>query len=129
MKKHYLYFLILLLAFGCKKEKAQTADTPSVTVAPTMHIIITSSQVFSYNITESDPATDQFVTKDDYDVASLDYSFTPQPGHVVTIEAASALTGSMVPVVTYKDKPVGPITTHNNNPGTGFEFSYTVPSN
>ncbi|WP_214070495.1 hypothetical protein [Mucilaginibacter sp. dw_454] len=133
MKKQHLYFLILLLAFGCKKENAQITDqNPANTApAPTMHIIITSSQIFSYNITESDPISNQFTTKDDYDVASLDYSFTPEPGNVVTIEAASDKTGTMAPVVTYKGKTVGPITTHGNgsDPGTGFEFTYTVPAN
>lgn len=126
MKKHYLLFLIVLAAFSCKKNHKQIDDT--ITPAPgTMHLVISSNQMFSYNITESDTVTNEFTVTDGYDKTSLDYYFTPLPGHKVVIEAITNTPGTITGTITYKDKPLGPITSHDTDGGTGFEYSYSVP--
>ena len=72
MKKHYLYILLLLAIFGCKKDDNKQIDNPVKTAPGTMHIVINSDQLFSYNITEQDTVTNEFSIKDDYDKTSLD---------------------------------------------------------
>jgi len=127
MKKHYLYILLLLVTFGCKKDDNKQIDTTTKTPPETMHIVINSDQLFSYNITEQDTVTNEFSVKDDYDKTSLDYYFTPTPGHKVTIEALTKSAGSLTATITYKNKPLGPIVSHPSGSATGFEFSYAIP--
>ena len=125
MKKSYL-FLLLILCFGCKKNSSDpTPVTPAA--KPTMHIVISSTKLFSYNITEVDQSTNDFSTKDDYDVTSLDYTFTPAPGHTVTIEAIGLATATVTATATYNSKDIGPFTQFKDDVHNTLSLTYTVP--
>jgi hypothetical protein len=129
MKKIYLY-LLLLTVVACKKsnDAVPTPDPPAP--VKTMSIKITGTQIFSYNITETDTVTNDFVTKDDYDVSSLDYSFTPVAGHKVTVSAATstvAAANALTAVITYKGVALGPIVPVKGAANTYISFTYVVP--
>jgi len=127
MKKHYLYLLVLLAALSCKKNDKNQIDENIKPAPGTMHVVISSNQLFSYDITEIDTLTNEFSVTDDQNKSSLDYYFTPVPGHKVIIEAATNTIGSLTGTITYKGNVLGPITTSNTNGRTGFQFSYSVP--
>lgn len=127
MKKYYLYIILLIVAFGCKKDDHKQIDNTIKQPQGTMHIVINSNQLFSYNITEQDTVTNEFSVKDDYDKTELDYYFTPSVGHKVTIEALTKSAGSLNATITYKGILLGPIVSHPSGSATGFEFSYTIP--
>lgn len=127
MKKQYLYLLVLLAAFGCKKNDKNQIDNNIKPAPGTMHVVISSNQLFSYDIIEVDTVTNEFTVTDDQNKSSLDYYFTPAPGHKLTIEAATNTVGNITGTITYKDKPLGPITSSTAYGRTGFQFTYSVP--
>ncbi|MCC8426136.1 hypothetical protein [Mucilaginibacter sp. UR6-11] len=90
-------------------------------------MLITSSQLFSYNITEVDTVTNDFYVKDDYDVASLNYTFTPQVGHKIILEATTRPNADITAAVTYKDKIPGPVNIAKYTDRIDVSFTYVVP--
>jgi uncharacterized protein YcfL len=133
MKKIYLCLIVLsVLVAACKKnDNNAVAPTPEAPVAqPTMKIKISSTVLFSYNITEVDTVTNDFVTRDAYDQTGLELNFTPVPGHKVVIQASTkspAAANSLAAVVTYKGTSVGTITPIQGPAYTYISYSYTVP--
>jgi hypothetical protein len=126
MKNIYLSLLILVCFFGCKKN--ETAAPEDTTPAKKEMVVkISSTQKFSYFVTETDTVTNDFLTKDDYDVTALDYTFTPKPGHKVIIEAVSTPTATFTTNITYDGKALGPIVPVKDASHTSFIFNYSVP--
>jgi hypothetical protein len=126
MKNIYLPLLLLVCFFGCKKN--DTAAPEDTTPAKKEMVVkISSTQKFSYFVTETDTVTNDFFTKEDYDVTSLDYTFTPKAGHKVIIEAVSTATATFTTNVTYDGKALGPIVPVKDASHTSFIFNYTVP--
>jgi hypothetical protein len=127
MKRSYL-FLLLIFCFGCKKSSDNpTPTTPTPVVKPTMHIVINSTKLFSYNITEIDTVSGDFGTKDDYDITTLDYTFTPTPGHKVVIEAIGLITATTTVTATYNSNALGPFTSFKDDTHNTLSLTYTVP--
>jgi hypothetical protein len=92
-----------------------------------MHITISSNMLFSYNITETDPVTNDFTTKDDYDITALDYTFTPTVGHTVTIEAIGLAAANITATATYNSKEIGPFTSFKDPVHNTLSLTYAVP--
>jgi hypothetical protein len=124
MKKICLLLLVLIW-FGCKKSDTPAADT--VATPKNMVVKIGSTQQFSYFVTETDTVTNDFYTKDDYDVTALDYTFVPKPGHKVTIEAVSTPGATFTSSITYDGKALGPLVPVKDTYHTSLIFGYTVP--
>ncbi|MBC7399132.1 MAG: hypothetical protein H7289_04240 [Mucilaginibacter sp.] len=125
MKNIYLSLLVLVCFCGCKKNDGTITDT-----APAKKefvVKISSAQKFDYYITETDPATNDFVTKDDYDVTSIDYTFVPKPGNVVTVKAISTPSATFTTSLTYVGTALGPVVPANDSNHNSFTFTYTVP--
>jgi hypothetical protein len=132
MKKIYLYLLVLsTMVVACKKSDNNIAPTPETPeVKPTMNIKISSTVLFSYNITEVDTVTNDFTVKDAYDQTGLDLSFTPVPGHKILIQASTrtpAAANALAAVVTYKGTPIGTITPIQGPAYTYISYTYVVP--
>ncbi|MGF7080578.1 hypothetical protein [Mucilaginibacter sp. UYCu711] len=126
MKNICLSLLVLVCFFGCKKNDS-AAPVDTTPAKKDMIVKLSSTQKFSYFVTETDTVTNDFVTKDDYDVTSLDYTFTPKSGHKVIIEAVSTATATFTTNVTYDGKALGPIVPVKDASHTSFIFNYTVP--
>lgn len=127
MKRSYL-FLLLIFCFGCKKNSDNpTPTTTTPVVKPTMHIVISSTKLFSYNITEIDTISGDFGTKDDYDVTSLDYTFTPTVGHKIVIEAIGDVAATTTATATYNSKALGPFTSFKDAVHTTLSLTYVIP--
>ncbi|MES2809902.1 MAG: hypothetical protein V4619_14825 [Bacteroidota bacterium] len=130
MKKLYIYLLALTFITACKKNNDNVTPVPVTPAAKTMVIKITGTQLFSYNVTEADTVTNDFDTKDGYDVTSLDLSFTPVVGHKILISGATKTTApanALSVTVTYKGKALGPIVPVQGATNTYFSFTYVVP--
>jgi ABC-type phosphate/phosphonate transport system substrate-binding protein len=126
MKTIGLSLLVLVCFFGCKKN--DTAAPEDTTPAKKEMVVqISSTQQFSYFITETDTVTNDFDTKEGYDVTTLNYTFTPKPGHKVIVEAVSTPTATFTTALTYNGKALGPIVPVKDANHTSFVFNYTVP--
>ncbi|MES2379033.1 MAG: hypothetical protein V4553_20750 [Bacteroidota bacterium] len=126
MKNIYLSLLVLVCFFGCKKnDDAAPVDTKPVT--KDLVVQISSTQQFSYSITETDTVTNDFDNKEGYDVTTLNYTFTPKPGHKVIVEAVSSATATFTTSLTYDGKAIGPVVPVKDASHTSFIFNYTVP--
>lgn len=126
MKNFCLSLLILVCFFGCKKNDA-VSPTDTTPAKKDMVVQISSTQKFNYIITETDTVTNDFLTKDDYDVTSVNYTFTPKPGHKVTVEAVSTPTATFTTSITYDGKALGPVVPVKDANHTSFIFNYAVP--
>jgi hypothetical protein len=125
MKNICLSLLVLVCLAGCKKNDGTITDT---TPAKKDFVVqISSAQKFDYIITETDPVTNDFLTKEDYDVTSINYTFTPKPGHNVTVEAVSIPTATFTTSLTYNGTALGPIVPVKDANHTSFTFNYSVP--
>ena len=125
MKNICLSLLVLVCFCGCKKNDSTITDT---TPAKKEFVVqISSAQKFDYYITETDPVTNDFDSKDDTDVTSINYTFVPKPGHIVTVEAVSTPTATFTTSLTYNGTTLGPITPVKDSNHTSFTFTYSVP--
>ncbi|MBC7400312.1 MAG: hypothetical protein H7289_10225 [Mucilaginibacter sp.] len=125
MKNICLSILVLVCLFGCKKNDGTITDT---TPAKKNFVVqISSAQKFDYYITETDPVTNDFYTKEDVDVTSINYSFVPKPGHTVTVEAISTPTATFTTSLTYNGTALSPIVPVKDSNHTSFIFNYSIP--
>jgi hypothetical protein len=125
MKNICLLLLVLVCFLGCKKNDVIPEET---TPAKKEFVVkISSAQKFDYYIIETDPATNDFISKEDYDVTSVDYAFVPKPGNVVTVKAISTPSATFTTSLTYIGTALGPVVPANDSNHNSFTFTYTVP--
>ena len=125
MKRAYL-LMLLLACLSCKKSADTPTPTDPIVAAPTMNIKFNSDRQATYYITEADPQTNEFTTKEGDDVTSLDYTFTPQVGHKVIIEIVAPVNANLTASASYNSKPIGPLVAVKDANYTTINYTYVV---